>query len=190
MFKKDQLVTLVEASSLSSVSVGKTYKVAEDQVGDGRWLEIINDAGETEGCGAYRFEAAAAVPFTEAPIGTTVFCMMHGEGVIYTTTLDAGAYKVGVKFTNGITSSYTREGKNQAYNPVPMLYYARPEIKAPEAPVFVSKLIGKEVLVTYKYNGSYFKVGKVTGETLHSFVIDGIPLAKDNYYFNEIGDKL
>lgn len=189
MFKKDQFVILVDSSALSSIRAGKKYKVAEDQKGDGEWLAIYNDAGEKGEYRARRFKAAKTL-FTDVPVGTAVFCILYGEGVIYTTTRDSDAYKVGVKFSRGNTNTYTADGKNNVEDAVPILYYAKPEINAPEAPVFVSKMIGKEVLVTYQSNGSYFKVGKVTGETETSFIIDGNPLLKTIYYFNEIGAKL
>lgn len=185
--KGDTLVCVVSGGN--SLTVGKEYKAHTNQRGNG--VVVVNDVGGVGDYKAHRFvlAAEAVLPFDKAPQGTRVYCLSRGEGEI-TGTGDSERYPVRVCFDSGATNIYTASGRHIDTDITPQLYYSKPEIKAAKRPVFISKLVGTQVLVSYADNKNVFKTGKVTAESEHSVTVDGNPMLRSLYVFHVIGDQV
>lgn len=192
MFKKGQRLLVVDDDGVYQIKCGEIYTTSSEQ--DGEWVEIDLD-GEAKPYYAKRFKAVQEdekpLMFSDDPVGTPVYCLRFGHGKIFKQEKyeGQGHYTVRVLFPNDATRGYTPEGKYVASDENPMLFYEKPEVKAPVRPKFVSNILGKMVVVSTK-DGHACMIGEVTGETEEEVEVKNFVYAKASYFFNLLGDKI
>lgn len=78
--------------------------------------------------------------------GDTVWCVIYGEGKVTAVDAYGEYYPVNVRFPGDNNQCYTRDGKFHIESNR-CLYFSEPKVEASVTRPFVSKLIGKKVLV-------------------------------------------
>ena len=79
-------------------------------------------------------------------VGDTVWCVIYGEGKVTAVDAYGECYPVNVRFPGDNNQCYTRDGKFHIESNR-CLYFSEPKVEASITRPFVSKLIGKKVLV-------------------------------------------
>lgn len=122
---------------------------------------------ENETTAWYDVDGFTKVESTEKPstfmVGDTVWCVVHGQGVVQDIGRRCLIYPINVKLANGSVSSYTLDGKLYTHSNR-TLFFSKPEVKGDVVRKFVSTLIGKTVVIQY-FDDTWSQPVVVTAET-------------------------
>ena len=105
-------------------------------------------------------------------VGQKVWCVVQGEGEITDVEMDStSVYPVSVKFSNGKTDYYTKDGRMFKDSMFRALYFSPPIISAATEPPFVPTLVGKMVAIQDNRYGGII-IEEIFDETVNKIFTD------------------
>ena len=111
----------------------------------------------------------------EFKVGDKVYCAMFGEGRVIAIGTGYESYPIHVEFSSD-TEDYTYDGRLYTYANR-TLFFSEPKIEASVTRPFVSKLVGKRVVINTQYDLCITGVVKI--ESSEYLTIDGCRYAKE-----------